>query len=104
MAGSGWTARCAELPESLAHYARSIQEGLSDPARATKRVEVTVVPLPGDDLQITVYDRGDGYDFDAVMNRAPVPGAKHGRGLALIRKVTKSVAIRDGGRTLVMTL
>ena len=102
--GLGVDSSLRETPESLAEYARSIQEGLSDPARATKRVEVTVVPLPRGDLQITVYDRGEGYDFDAKMNRAAVPGAKHGRGLALIRKAAKSVTSRDGGRTLAMTI
>jgi sigma-B regulation protein RsbU (phosphoserine phosphatase) len=100
--GLGVKSALRETPEGLAAYARAIQEGLSDPVRATKRVEVTVVPLPGDDVQITVYDRGEGYDFDAMFNLKAVPDAKHGRGLTVIRKVAKSVDSRDGGRTLVM--
>jgi sigma-B regulation protein RsbU (phosphoserine phosphatase) len=102
--GLGVKSALRDTPEGLDEYARAIQEGLSDPARATKRVEVTVVPLPGDDVQITVYDRGEGFDFAAMLKRETVPGAKHGRGLAVIRKVAKSVDSRDGGRTLVMTI
>jgi sigma-B regulation protein RsbU (phosphoserine phosphatase) len=93
-----------ETPEGLASYAEAIQQALGDPARAGKRVEVTVVPLPGGEVQITVYDRGNGFDFDAALRREAVPGAKHGRGLALIRKVARSVTSRDGGRTLVITI
>lgn len=102
--GLGVKSVLRETPEGLAAYGQAIQGGLGDPVRAGKRVEVTVVPLPGDDLQITVYDRGEGFDFDAVARREPVRGAKHGRGLAVIRKVAKSVDSRDGGRTLVMII
>lgn len=102
--GLGVKSVLRETPEGLAAYAEAIQEGLGDPVRAGKRVEVTVVPLPGDELQITVYDRGAGFDFDAVMKRERVPGAKHGRGLAVIGKVAKTLDSRDGGRTLVMTI
>jgi anti-sigma regulatory factor (Ser/Thr protein kinase) len=77
---------------------------LNDPSRAGKRVEVTVVPLSGDEVRITVYDHGEGYDFETAVKKETVPNAKHGRGLALIRKVAKTVDSRDGGRTLVMTI
>ena len=102
--GLGVNSALRETPEGLAAYAQAIQQGLGDPVRAGRRVEVTVIPLPGDDVQITVYDRGGGFDFEAVMTREAMPGAKHGRGLALIRKVAKSLDSRDGGRTLVMVL
>jgi len=102
--GLGVKSGLRETPEGLDSFVHAVQAGLSDPARACKRVEVTVVPLPGDDVRITVYDRGDGYDFEAALKKESLPNAKHGRGLALIRKVAKTVASRDGGRTLVMTI
>lgn len=93
-----------ESREGLAAYAQAIQAGLGDPVRAGKRVEITVIPLPDDEVQITVYDRGAGFDFDATLKRVLTRDAKHGRGLALISKVAKSVVSRDGGRTLEMTI
>jgi len=102
--GLGVKSGLRETPEGLDSFVEAVQKGLSDPARASKRVEVTVVPLPGDDVRITVYDRGDGYDFEAALKRESLPNAKHGRGLALIRKVAKTVTSRDGGRTLAMTI
>ena len=93
-----------ETKDGLAAYAASIQERLGDSARAGKRVEVTVIPLPGGVLQITVYDRGAGFDFDATLKREMTQDAKHGRGLMLISKVAKSLVSRDGGRTLVIEI
>ena len=102
--GLGVESLLRETPDGLSEYAQLIQERLSDPALAGKRVEVTVIPLPDGTLQITVYDRGAGFDFAAVLKREPPPGAKHGRGLALINKVARTVESRDGGRTLVVTI
>ncbi|SRR5579859_1898533 len=102
--GLGVKSGLRETPEGLDSFVQAVQDGLNDPSRAGKRVEVTVVPLPGDEVRITVYDSGEGYDFDATLRKESVPHAKHGRGLALIRKVAKTVASRDGGRTLVMTI
>ena len=93
-----------ETKEGLTAYAEAIQAALGDPARAGKRVEITVIPLPDDEVQITVYDRGAGFDFEATLNRVLAQEAKHGRGLALISKVAKSLASRDGGRTLEMKI
>ncbi|HMA50054.1 MAG TPA: ATP-binding protein, partial [Magnetospirillaceae bacterium] len=89
-----------ETKEGLAAHAEAIQAGLGDPARAGKRVEITVIPLPDDEVQITVYDRGAGFDFDAALKKVVAQDAKHGRGLSLIGKVAKSMASLDGGRTL----
>jgi sigma-B regulation protein RsbU (phosphoserine phosphatase) len=102
--GLGVESVLRETPEGLADYGQRVHERLNDPVYARKRIEVTVIPLPGGALQITVYDRGDGFDLKAALARSPAPGAKHGRGLMLINKVARSVASMDGGRTLIVTI
>jgi anti-sigma regulatory factor (Ser/Thr protein kinase) len=102
--GLGVVSTLRETPEGLANYGQMIQERLNDPDYARKRIEVTVIPLPDGDLQITVYDRGPGFDFAAALTREPPAGAKHGRGLMLMNKVAHSIESRDGGRTLVVTI
>ena len=102
--GLGVKSGLRETPEGLDSFVKAVQDGLNDPSLAGKRVEVTVVPLSGDEVRVTVYDRGEGYDFEAALKKESIPNAKHGRGLALIRKVAKNVASQDGGRTLVMTI
>lgn len=93
-----------ETKEGLAAYAQAIQAGLGDPARAGKRVEITAIPLPDDEVQITVYDRGGGFDFEATLKTVLAQNAKHGRGLGLINRIAKSVSSLDGGRTLEITI
>jgi len=102
--GLGVDSSLRETREGLQTYQDSIQAGLNDPARARKRVEVTVIPLPENEVQITVYDQGAGFDFEATLKRVLARNAKHGRGLPLIAKLAKSVVSRDGGRTLEMRL
>ena len=102
--GLGIDSRLRETREGLAAYQEAINAGLNDPIRARKRVEVTVIPLPDDEVQITVYDRGAGFDFDATLKRVLAQNAKHGRGLPMIAKLARSVVSRDGGRTLDMKL
>lgn len=102
--GLGVGSELRESAEGLAGYERLIQKRLSDPAYAGKRVEITVIPLPQGNLQITVYDQGAGFDFESVLKREQVPGAKYGRGVALMNKVARSLESRDGGRTLVITI
>ncbi len=93
-----------ETRSGLERYSEALCLGLSDPARAGKRVEVTVIPLQDGRLEIAVYDQGDGFDFER-RGRVAIPrDAKHGRGLSLIRKTAGSVTSSDGGRTLIMTI
>ncbi len=88
----------------LDRYNEAVRQGLDDPARADKRIEVTVIPTADDQLEITVSDRGAGFDFDRQVENAVSPSAKHGRGLALIRKLARSVTSRDGGRTVIIKI
>jgi len=93
-----------ETREGLDRYSEAIRLAMSDPARAAKRLELTAVPLPAGRLQITVSDRGAGFDFAHHDNKAISPGAKHGQGLALIHKLTETVTSLDGGRTIVIVV
>ena len=93
-----------ETRSGLDRYNEAVRQSLSDPARAGKRIEVTIIPLPDGRLEIAVYDRGSGFDLERSFINPLSQSAKHGRGLALIRKVTRSLVSRDGGRTLVITL
>jgi anti-sigma regulatory factor (Ser/Thr protein kinase) len=93
-----------ETASGLELYDEAIRQRLRDPVRSALRVEVTIFPLPNGQLEIAVHDRGAGFDLDRYLNDAVSQGAKHGRGLALIRKIARSIASRDGGRTLVITI
>ena len=93
-----------ETRAGLDRYNNAVRLGLSDPTRAGKRVEVTAVPLSDGRLEIAIYDRGTGFDMERRLDNSLSGSAKHGRGLALIRKVARSVVSRDGGRTLVITI
>ena len=89
-----------ETRAGLDRYDQDIRQGLADPVRAARRLELTVVPLAGGRLEITVSDQGAGFDSARHDNKAISPGAKHGQGLALIRKLAEAVVYRDGGRTI----
>jgi len=93
-----------ETRAGLERYDDAIRQGLDDPIRAAKRLELTVVPLAAGRLEIAVFDRGAGFDFARHDNKAISPGAKHGQGLALIQKLTESVTSRDGGRTIAIVV
>jgi sigma-B regulation protein RsbU (phosphoserine phosphatase) len=100
----GVTSSLRETRAGLDQFSEAVHLGLKDTASAGKRVEVTVVPLPDARLELTVYDQGTGFDFDRCLNEAVLRDAKHGRGLALIRKLAHSVASRQGGRALVIVI
>ena len=93
-----------ETREGLERYDAAIREGLADPVRAARRLELTVRPLAAGRLEIAVSDRGAGFDFARHDNKAISPGAKHGQGLALIQKLTEAVSCRDGGRTIAIVV
>jgi anti-sigma regulatory factor (Ser/Thr protein kinase) len=100
----GIESRLRETAASLEHYDDAIRRRLREPAHAAKRLEATIVPLSGGRIEISVSDRGNGFDLDRWLHDAVSQGAKHGRGLALIRKLAQSIASEDGGRTLVIVL
>lgn len=80
-----------------------MNDRLADPRLAGRRVEVTLHPVRPGSFTIAVSDRGDGFDFAAQAGRRPAADDKYGRGLSLMRKVARSVAAEDGGRTIVLS-
>jgi len=69
---------------------------------AHKRIDIIMLPLPDGAFRLSVSDRGNGFDFEAAQQIVAGPNAKHGRGIALIRRIARQVFTEDGGRTLVM--
>lgn len=88
--------------EGFEIFSRLMGERLADPAVAGKRIDVIMLPLPEKCFRLSVSDRGGGFDFQAVQTMVVGPSAKHGRGIALIRRISRNVFTEDGGRTLVM--
>ena len=88
--------------EGFEIFSRLMGERLADPATANKRIDIVMLPLPDDCFRLSVSDRGLGFDFQAVQTLVAGPSAKHGRGIALIRRIARNVFTEDGGRTLVM--
>jgi len=88
--------------EGFEQFSRLMSDRLADPELSMRRVEVNFLPLEQDGFRISVTDDGDGFDISMTGRRATDTGAKHGRGLALIRSIATRVDSEDGGRTLVM--
>lgn len=88
--------------EGVQAFQAVMAERLADPALAARRVELAVLKK-GAMLTLTLSDHGDGYDLSRELARMPSGSDKFGRGLALIRWLSHSVAADDGGRTLVVT-
>jgi anti-anti-sigma regulatory factor len=89
--------------EGLAAFHRQTSERLADPALAARRVEVSLHPMEPATFAVAVSDRGTGFDAAAAGAHAIGPGDKQGRGLFLITRSARSVAVEDGGRTIVMS-
>jgi anti-sigma regulatory factor (Ser/Thr protein kinase)/CheY-like chemotaxis protein len=90
--------------DRLRIYGAAVAAALADPERAARRLEITAVPVGTGGLELCVIDHGDGFDPSALSERDVPAAIKHGRGLSLIRKVARAVAIGDGGRTITITL
>lgn len=88
--------------EGFEIFSRLMGERLADPETANKRIDVIMLPLPDEAFRLSVSDHGAGFDFEAVQKIVAGPNAKHGRGIALIRRIARSVFTEDNGRTLVM--
>ena len=93
-----------ETLSGLDRYAEAVVQHLNDTASAGKRVEAAFVRRPDGHLELAVHDRGAGFDIERRLEARPPSGNTHGRGLALMVKVAQTVAWRDGGRTVVLTL
>jgi len=88
--------------EGFEIFSRLMGERLADPKTSGKRIDIIMLPLPENCFRLSVSDRGHGFDFEAVQNIVAGPNAKHGRGIALIRRIARQVFTEDAGRTLVM--
>lgn|GEM_PF-1146596 len=88
--------------EGFELFSRQMGERLADPVTAGKRIDVIMVPQGDDGYRLSVSDRGRGFDFVKAQEIVAGPSAKHGRGIALIRRIARDVFTEDGGRTLVM--
>lgn len=83
-------------------FSQQMTDRLQDPAMASRRIDITLLPLGDDGFRLSVSDRGNGFDLEATRALVAGSDAKHGRGIALIRQIAKKVFTEDGGRTLVM--
>ena len=88
--------------EGFEIFSRLMGERLADPVTAHKRIDIIMLSLPDGAFRLSVSDRGNGFDFEAAQQIVAGPNAKHGRGIALIRRIARQVFTEDGGRTLVM--
>ncbi|MBI2235364.1 MAG: ATP-binding protein [Magnetospirillum sp.] len=88
--------------QRFAAFRTQLAERLADPERAVRRVEICAVPAAGGGLTLTVSDQGAGFDVQGQLSRPVEADARSGRGLALIRKIARTVGGEDGGRTLVV--
>lgn len=88
--------------EGLEIFSRQMSERLADPGIAGKRIDIAMVPQDEGGFRLSVSDRGNGFDFERVRKTVAEPGAKHGRGIALIRRIARGIFAEDGGRALVM--
>jgi anti-sigma regulatory factor (Ser/Thr protein kinase) len=89
--------------DGFQQFSALLTERLGDPAMAARRVDMTLAVDPVEGLIVTVTDQGPGFDIQRELTKPVDAGAKSGRGLALIRKMARSIAGSDGGRTLAMT-
>jgi len=87
--------------DGVAAFQSAINERLADPNLATRRIEIAVL-RQGTTLTLGVTDHGQGYDLSRELSRPTARTDTFGRGLALIRWLSKSVTAADGGRTLLV--
>ena len=91
--------------DGLRLFREQVAERLQDSARAQRRIDVAVVPQPqGSHLEITVSDQGGGFDINRHLSARIDGTGKSGRGIPLIRQMSKLVTGCDGGRTLVIII
>lgn len=88
--------------DGFQQFSAQLGERLGDPALAARRIDVAMFIDPEKGLVVTVSDQGKGFDIQRELTKPVDAGAKSGRGLALIRKMTRAVAGADDGRTLTM--
>lgn len=77
-------------------------ERLDDPELYRRRIEITAELFENTSVRIDVQDYGNGYDLAALPKEAVATLAKSGRGMGLIRQLTASMQVSDGGRRLTM--
>jgi len=87
-----------ETVDGFARYCAQIESRLSDPGRADKWIEIAA-QWTASEIVATVTDQGLGY-------RPGQGGAeefeKSGRGLRIVRALTRDIRIDEGGRRIVM--
>jgi len=87
----------SDEPAGFQEFYRLVQERLADPDHAARRVTIDMAWEAGQ-FAVTVQDEGDGYAPPSDdMGRI---GAKSGRGLKIIRELSESMIVEDGGRRL----
>lgn len=89
--------------EGFVEFQKIMHARMTDPALASRRIEINVQARSADFLCVSVSDQGSGFDLGEKLAHTAKSTAKNGRGLALIRKATHALHGEDGGRTLVMT-
>ena len=89
--------------EGVQSFQAEMARRLADPALASRRIELAVLKR-GATLTLTLTDQGQGYDLAQALAQAPTGADTFGRGLALIRWLSQSVSVTDGGRTLMVAL
>ena len=89
--------------EDFALYCDLLKQGLADPVLSARRVEVSWMALNPYQQIVVVTDQGRGFSLDAYLHAGVDLDAKSGRGLPLIKMLSKSMSLEDEGRSLVMT-
>jgi len=85
-----------------------ITHKLSDPATATKRIQLRIVINPAEDyIMIEVADDGDGFDHHSLLEKVlcerDLSLVEHGRGITLLCHLAHKVEFDNGGRTVRIT-
>lgn len=92
-----------ETLEMFTEYCRSVEQGLADPVRGLRLIEVFAW-WDEKSVELSVVDEGDGFDYKSVLRETAQPGRTSGRGLQLISSLSEGYEISDGGRRLTMRL
>lgn len=97
----GLASRLREGPEAAARFGQAIEAAESEFWRMARKIRIEA-RRGGGRLWISVHDEGGGFDPETVAE--PVPGAPHGRGLWICRRLGGAVSFADGGRKIEVSL
>lgn len=92
--------RLKESNSGFAHYLKERAERFS--AIADSWVSVNAEWVSSSVLRISVQDSGEGFDYQSVVVRNTSDDSLHGRGLAIVESLCKSMTHIDSGNCIVI--